>query len=146
MAAGTVFALPNPTPTRPCPSPTTTRALKLNLRPPLTTLATRRISTTLSWSSEPPSRSRPRSRGRGRPSSLCLVVLPPPRAPPRLSMPPPRLVPEGPCPLLRSPLGRPNSYPPKTRVRQPARPPQAPQPGRDTCSPHGRRPRPRCPP
>src|SRR5918998_1039271 len=72
IATGTVFAFPRPTPTRPLPSPTTTRALKLKRRPPLTTLATRRISTTRSWRSEPPSRSRPRP---PRPPSL------PPRAP-----------------------------------------------------------------
>src|SRR5215211_1761611 len=74
IAAGTVLALPKAAPTRPLPSPTTTSALKLKRLPPLTTLATRRISTTLSWSSDPPSRpprsrpprSRPpRSRGRG---------------------------------------------------------------------------------
>jgi hypothetical protein len=48
MAAGTVLAFPSPTPTLPLPSPTTTNALKLKRRPPLTTLETRRISTTLS--------------------------------------------------------------------------------------------------
>src|SRR5215203_1881273 len=59
MAAGTVLAFPRPVPTLPLPSPTTTRAEKLKRRPPLTTLATRRISTTLSWRSEAPSRCRP---------------------------------------------------------------------------------------
>ena len=48
MAAGTSLALPWPTPTRPAPSPTTTSAVKLNRRPPLTTLATRLIETTRS--------------------------------------------------------------------------------------------------
>ena len=38
----------SPTPTRPAPSPTTTSAVKLNRRPPLTTLATRLIETTRS--------------------------------------------------------------------------------------------------
>ena len=41
IASGTSLALPKPNPTRPCPSPTTTTALKENLLPPLTTLATR---------------------------------------------------------------------------------------------------------
>src|SRR3954468_15152820 len=41
MASGTSPALPVPAPTVPRPSPTTTTALKLNLRPPFTTLATR---------------------------------------------------------------------------------------------------------
>ncbi len=48
MAAGTSLAFPCPTPTRPAPSPTTTSAVKLNRRPPLTTLATRLIETTRS--------------------------------------------------------------------------------------------------
>src|SRR5438270_2503387 len=48
MAAGTSFAFPEPKPTRPAPSPTTTRALKLKFLPPLTTLVTRLIWTTLS--------------------------------------------------------------------------------------------------
>src|ERR1700756_4789456 len=48
MAAGTSLALPEPKPTRPCPSPTTTRALKLKFLPPLTTLVTRLMGTTLS--------------------------------------------------------------------------------------------------
>ena len=48
MAAGTSLALPSPRPTWPCPSPTTTRAENENRRPPLTTLATRRISMTRS--------------------------------------------------------------------------------------------------
>src|SRR5512132_4080522 len=51
MASGTSFALPRPTPTWPAPSPTTTSAEKLNRRPPFTTLATRLMWTTLSWSS-----------------------------------------------------------------------------------------------
>src|SRR6266496_2027172 len=48
MAAGTSLALPYPTPTVPSPSPTTTSAVKLNRRPPFTTLATRLIATTRS--------------------------------------------------------------------------------------------------
>ena len=48
--SGTSPALPSPTPTWPAPSPTTTTALKLNRRPPLTTLATRLIWTTRSSS------------------------------------------------------------------------------------------------
>ena len=48
--SGTSPALPIPTPTWPAPSPTTTTALKLNRRPPLTTLATRLIWTTRSSS------------------------------------------------------------------------------------------------
>src|SRR3954463_3445677 len=48
MAEGTSFALPTPKPTTPCPSPTTTRALKLRFLPPLTTLVTRLIETTVS--------------------------------------------------------------------------------------------------
>ena len=47
-ASGTSPALPKPMPTFPEPSPTTTIALKLKLRPPFTTLATRLMSTTLS--------------------------------------------------------------------------------------------------
>src|SRR6476469_7202773 len=50
IASGTSPALPSPTPTWPAPSPTTTTALKLNRRPPLTTLATRLIWTTRSSS------------------------------------------------------------------------------------------------
>ena len=45
------LALPNPTPTRPFLSPTATKALKLNRRPPLTTLATRLIWITPSFNS-----------------------------------------------------------------------------------------------
>src|SRR3954453_18144578 len=48
MADGTSFALPMPNPTTPWPSPTTTSALKLRFLPPLTTLVTRLIETTLS--------------------------------------------------------------------------------------------------
>src|SRR3954470_8413757 len=40
-------------PTTGCSSPTTTRAVKEKRRPPLTTLATRLISTTRSWRSRP---------------------------------------------------------------------------------------------
>src|SRR5438874_713091 len=50
IASGTSPALPRPTPTWPPPSPTTMTALKLNRRPPLTTLATRLIWTTRSSS------------------------------------------------------------------------------------------------
>src|SRR5438105_4183901 len=50
IASGTSPALPSPAPTWPAPSPTTTIALKLNRRPPLTTLATRLIWTTRSSS------------------------------------------------------------------------------------------------
>src|SRR5882757_11465106 len=48
IADGTSFALPMPKPTTPWPSPTTTSALKLRFLPPLTTLVTRLICTTLS--------------------------------------------------------------------------------------------------
>src|SRR6476620_601406 len=48
IAEGTSFALPTPKPTTPWPSPTTTSALKLRFLPPLTTLVTRLICTTLS--------------------------------------------------------------------------------------------------
>jgi hypothetical protein len=41
-------ALPTPKPTTPWPSPTTTSALKLRFLPPLTTLVTRLIETTVS--------------------------------------------------------------------------------------------------
>src|SRR5581483_9741232 len=67
MAAGTSLALPYPTPTIPLPSPTTTSAVKLNRRPPLTTLAPRLMVTTCSryaacFSAAPPRRSSRRSR------------------------------------------------------------------------------------
>src|SRR5207237_3977073 len=45
---GTSFARPAPNPTTPWPSPTTTSALKLRFLPPLTTLVTRLIDTTVS--------------------------------------------------------------------------------------------------
>ena len=48
IADGTSFALPMPKPTTPWPSPTTTSALKLRFLPPLTTLVTRLIDTTVS--------------------------------------------------------------------------------------------------
>src|SRR2546426_5762973 len=48
MADGTSLALPMPKPATPWPSPTTTRALKLRFLPPLTTLVTRLIDTTVS--------------------------------------------------------------------------------------------------
>src|SRR5215471_275001 len=51
IASGTSRALPSPTPTWPRPSPTTTRAVKEKRRPPLTTLATRLMETTRSFSS-----------------------------------------------------------------------------------------------
>src|SRR5215510_7865237 len=51
IADGTSLALPTPKPTMPCPSPTTTRALKLRFLPPLTTLVTRLIDTTVSLNS-----------------------------------------------------------------------------------------------
>src|SRR5215210_485012 len=53
MASGTSLALPYPTPTRDFSSPTTTRAVNEKRRPPLTTLATRLISTTRSCRSGP---------------------------------------------------------------------------------------------
>src|SRR3989337_408430 len=51
IADGTSFALPTPKPTTPWPSPTTTRALKLRFLPPLTTLVTRLMLTTVSFRS-----------------------------------------------------------------------------------------------
>src|SRR5262245_55064652 len=51
IASGTSWALPRPTPTCPRPSPTTTSAVNENRRPPLTTLATRLMDTTRSFSS-----------------------------------------------------------------------------------------------
>src|SRR5262245_36123038 len=48
MADGTSLAFPTPNPTTPWPSPTTTSALKLRFLPPLTTLVTRLIDTTVS--------------------------------------------------------------------------------------------------
>src|SRR5881296_3250246 len=51
IASGTSWALPRPTPTWPRPSPTTTSAVNENRRPPLTTLATRLMETTRSFSS-----------------------------------------------------------------------------------------------
>src|ERR687885_1960415 len=53
IASGTSLALPYPTPTIPFSSPTTTSAVNEKRRPPLTTLATRLISTTRSWRSRP---------------------------------------------------------------------------------------------
>jgi hypothetical protein len=52
IASVTSRALPMPAPTRPFMSPTTISALNENLRPPLTTLATRLTRTTRSASSE----------------------------------------------------------------------------------------------
>src|SRR5688500_9238051 len=51
IADGTSLALPTPKPTMPWPSPTTTRALKLRFLPPLTTLVTRLMDTTVSLNS-----------------------------------------------------------------------------------------------
>ena len=51
IAEGTSFALPTPKPTTPWPSPTTTSALKLRFLPPLTTLVTRLMFTTVSFRS-----------------------------------------------------------------------------------------------
>src|SRR6185312_4754327 len=51
IAEGTSFALPTPKPTTPWPSPTTTSALKLRFLPPLTTLVTRLMLTTVSFRS-----------------------------------------------------------------------------------------------
>src|SRR5207249_6291829 len=51
IAEGTSFALPTPNPTTPWPSPTTTSALKLRFLPPLTTLVTRLMLTTVSFRS-----------------------------------------------------------------------------------------------
>src|SRR4029450_1768779 len=51
IAEGTSFAFPTPKPTTPWPSPTTTRALKLRFLPPLTTLVTRLMLTTVSFRS-----------------------------------------------------------------------------------------------
>src|SRR5690554_823994 len=64
IASGTSRALPWPKPTRPRWSPTTTKAAKPKRRPPLTTLATRLMPTSLSTISES-------SRSRGFRSSLC---------------------------------------------------------------------------
>src|SRR5882672_4628931 len=50
IASGTSLALPSPTPTCPDSSPTTTKAEKLKRRPPLTTLATRLMWITRSFS------------------------------------------------------------------------------------------------
>src|SRR4051812_5813626 len=51
IADGTSFAFPTPKPTTPWPSPTTTSALKLRFLPPLTTLVTRLMFTTVSFRS-----------------------------------------------------------------------------------------------
>src|SRR6185503_6561930 len=51
IASATSFALPNPTPTRPCWSPSATIALNENRRPPFTTLAQRFTWITRSWNS-----------------------------------------------------------------------------------------------
>src|SRR5580704_7010470 len=63
IASGTSRALPWPKPTRPFWSPTTTKAAKPKRRPPLTTLATRLMWTSLSTNSL--SRSSPPLRSRG---------------------------------------------------------------------------------
>src|SRR5262245_38433605 len=60
IAEGTSFALPTPKPTTPWPSPTTTSALKLRFLPPLTTLVTRLMETTVSLMSSCPASMRSR--------------------------------------------------------------------------------------
>src|SRR4051794_9629876 len=142
-ASETSFALPDAKPTFPCPSPTATSALKLNRRPPFTTLATRLIATTFSIRSLP-SRSPP----------LRLSPPRPPPPPPRPRSGPPPCPPPGPP---RPPPGPPRPPPgpprppppPRRRRRRPgprprgpagARPPPPPPPGRRP------RPRPRGPP
>src|SRR3954452_20603268 len=96
IAAGTSLALPYPTPTVPSPSPTTTRAVKLNRRPPLTTFATRLMVTTRSrcglFSGAPPSRPpRPPSRRSRRCPSRSLPPVRVPRWGPGLIRTPIRL-------------------------------------------------------
>src|SRR3954470_18744503 len=115
-ASDTSFALPDAKPTFPWPSPTATSALKLNRRPPFTTLATRLIATTFSIRSLP-SRS------------------PPPRlSPPRPPPPPPR------------PRSGPPPWPPPGPPRPPPGPPRPPPgPPRPPPPPPGP-PRPRPPP
>lgn len=61
IASATSPAFPKPIPTLPFLSPTTTKALKLNRRPPLTTFAERLMNTTFSVSSSPPRPSPPPS-------------------------------------------------------------------------------------
>src|SRR5829696_1821586 len=125
IAAGTSLALPYPTPTVPSPSPTTTRAVKLNRRPPRWTLATRLIATTRSMYavlSAPPSRRPSRSR-----RSRRSAPAPPPRR-------------WGPAMTASSSVlvrtsGRRSGH------RRPPRPP-----GRDSCCPPGRTQRSRCQP
>src|SRR5699024_3012973 len=82
IAAGTSLALPWPTPTVPSPSPTTTRAVKENRRPPLTTFDTRLMLTTRSRNADfSASCPRPRPPWRPprpppwRPRSLLLLEL-----------------------------------------------------------------------
>src|SRR5438128_7520109 len=75
IASGTSFALPSPKPTRPLPSPTMTKALKLNRRPPFTTLATRLMWTTFSFSSAPCA-SRMTRRGPLEEPGCGMIVLP----------------------------------------------------------------------
>src|SRR3954468_12671502 len=70
----------------PSPSPTTTSAVKLNRRPPLTTLATRLMVTTRSTKavfSPPPSRSRRVARARRSRRPLFSPLVPAPVPPPR---------------------------------------------------------------
>ena len=62
IAEGTSLALPMPKPTTPWPSPTTTSALKLRFLPPLTTLVTRLMATTVSLISSWPASIRSRVR------------------------------------------------------------------------------------
>src|SRR5438552_13445194 len=82
MATGTSLAFPYPIPTTSRSSPTTTSAVNEKRRPPLTTLATRLISTTRSCRSKPDDetvRSRAMSRSRvaeplkGQPASAHTV-------------------------------------------------------------------------
>src|SRR5436309_9727409 len=98
MASETSPPLPRPTPTRPRLSPTTTKALKLNRRPPLTTLAERLMNTTFSDNCSPPWPSRPDSESEGgrprrgpRPRPPNRPPPPPPLWPPPPIGPPPAL-------------------------------------------------------
>src|SRR3954469_8495447 len=81
----------------PSPSPTTTSAVKLNRRPPLTTLATRLIATTRSRydvEGAPAPAPRPSPRRSRRPQS---PPGPPPRPPPSPPTVPPARVSPGPA-------------------------------------------------
>src|SRR4051812_44254698 len=89
MASATSPDLPRPTPTLPCLSPTTTSALKLNRRPPFTTLEERLMKTTFSESSL-----------MGLPSAVKNSVLP---SPGRFVLRGPRPCPGPPLPALPPP-------------------------------------------